>query len=152
MVQFAHIERLVEKASCPFDQRIGLPLAVPVSAHHEDRRIHAKVANALQQIEALSPEQGVAYSRHDHVQQNEVEALTLQDDERVGDRTRRRNLISVPVLEGGEHLPQHVEYVWLVIDDQDSLRCLRVDRHLPFAPRGSTVSGGAMKTYRVRPA
>src|SRR6266545_1144516 len=141
-VQFTQIERLVQIAECPLDQRVGLLPALPVSAHHEDRRIHAKVADALQQVEALSPEQGVAYSRHDHVQQNEVEALTLQDDERIGDRTHRRDLISVPVLEGGEYLPQHVEDAWLVIDDQDSFRCLRVDRHLPFGPRRSMVSHG----------
>ena len=68
------------------------------------------------------------------IQQNEVEALTLQDDQRIGDRTRRRDLISVPVLEAGEDLPQHVEHVWLVVDNQDSLRCLRVDRSLLLRP------------------
>jgi hypothetical protein len=61
----------------PLDQRVGLLPTFPVSAHHEDRRFHAKVADALQQVEALSTEQGVAYSRHDHIQENEVEALTV---------------------------------------------------------------------------
>jgi hypothetical protein len=139
-VQFAQIERLVQIAECPLDQRVGLLPALVVSAHHEDRRIHAEVADALEQVETLSPEQGVPYSRHDHVQQNEVKALTLQDVERIGDRMRRRDLISVPVLKAGDDIPQHVEHVWLVIDDQDSLRGLRVDRRLPLGPRGSKAS------------
>jgi len=141
MVQFAQIEWLVQKADCPLDQRVVLPPAVPVSAHHEDRRIHAQVADAFEQVEALSPEHGIAYSGHDHVQQNEVEALTLQDGERVGDRLRRRDLISVPVLEGGEGLPQYIEHSWLVVDDEDALRFLRVDCHFPFGPRVSALLG-----------
>jgi hypothetical protein len=104
------------------------PSGPPVSAHHEDRRIYAEVAAALQQ--ALCPEQGVACSRHDHVQQQEIEALSLQDVQRLGDRPRRRNLISVPVLEGGEDLPQQVEHVWLVNDDQP-----RVNRSSSLRPR-----------------
>ena len=148
-VQSAQIERLVQIAECPLDQRVGLLAALVVSAHHEGRRIHAKVADALEQVETLSPERGVPYSGHDHVQQNEVEALTLQDVERIGDRTRRRDLISVPVLEAGDDIPQHVEHVWLVIDDQDSLRGLRVDRHLPLGPRGSKVPSGQLSLERV---
>ena len=60
MVQFAQIERLVQIAECPLDQRVGLLPTFPVSAHHEDRRFHARVADALQQVEALSSKQGVA--------------------------------------------------------------------------------------------
>ena len=47
-VQFAQIERLVQIAECPLDQRVGLLPALVVSAHHEDRRIYAKVADALE--------------------------------------------------------------------------------------------------------
>jgi hypothetical protein len=89
-VEFAQIERLVQIAECSLDQRVGLLAALPVSAHHDDRRIRAKVVDALQQVDTLSPEQGVAYSRHDDIEQNEIEALTLQDEERFGDRRRRR--------------------------------------------------------------
>ena len=59
-VQFSQIEWLVQKANCPLAPRVGLPPAVPVSAHHENRRIHAKVADALHQVEALTPEQGAS--------------------------------------------------------------------------------------------
>jgi hypothetical protein len=43
----------------------------------------------------------------------------------------------VPVLEGGEGLPQHIEHSRLIIDDQDSLRCLRVDRPSSLRPARS---------------
>src|SRR5262245_38935912 len=72
-VQFAQIERLVQIAECPLDERVGLLPALVVSAHHEDWRIYAKIADALEQVETLSPAHGVPDSRHDHVQQNEVE-------------------------------------------------------------------------------
>jgi hypothetical protein len=41
------------------------------------------------------------------------------------------------VLEGGEGLPQHIEQSRLIIDDQDSLRCLRVDRPSSLRPARS---------------
>jgi hypothetical protein len=61
-----------------------------------------------------------------------LDEAAVWHDERIGDRLRRRDLIGVPVLEGGEDLTHQVEHVRLVIDDQDSLHGLRVDRRLPF--------------------
>jgi hypothetical protein len=134
----------VQIPECSFGNCVGLPPALIVAAHHEHRRRHTEVANALEQVEALSPEQGVACSRQDHVQQHEVEALTVQNGKRIRNRTRRRDLISVLVLEPGEDFPQYVDHVRLVINDQNSLRCLRVDRNLPFGLRGSKVSRGQL--------
>src|SRR6267142_6899581 len=74
-IQFAQIERLVQITDGPRDQRVGL-LGVPAATHHEDRRVHAEVADALEQVEALLPGPAGACLWHDHVQQNEVEPLT----------------------------------------------------------------------------
>src|SRR6185503_3391959 len=69
-VQVAYIERLVQIPDRPRHQRLGLP-GVPVTTHHEDWRFHAKVADALQQVETLFP--AVAHPWNDHVEQNEIE-------------------------------------------------------------------------------
>src|SRR2546422_9332780 len=49
-VQFAQFERLVQIAGRALDQRFGLP-GVPATTHHENWRLHAKVADALQEVE-----------------------------------------------------------------------------------------------------
>ena len=121
-LQLVQIERLVQVAERAQGQRVRLLAGIPVSTHHEDRRAHAVVENVLQHVETLPPEHGVAYSRHDHVQKNQVEALTLQDAQRFSDSLRRRDLVRVFVPVGGDELAQHAEHVRLVIDDQDSLR------------------------------
>jgi hypothetical protein len=70
MVQVAYIEWLVQIADRPREQRLGL-LGVPAATHHEDWRVHAKDAEAFQQVEALLPVG--AFPWNDHVEQNEIE-------------------------------------------------------------------------------
>src|SRR5438093_654395 len=54
-------------------QRLGL-LGVPGTTHHEDWRLHAKVADAFQQVETLLP--AAADPWYDHVEQDEIERST----------------------------------------------------------------------------
>src|SRR2546422_4219899 len=122
MVQLTHIERLVQVASGSFDQRLGLLLGVPDGGHHEDWRLHAKVADALQQVEALYPGPGVAHAWHDHVQQDEIELLPSQYVVSVDNGIRRGDLVRVPVLEAGKDVSQQRDQDRLVVDDQDALR------------------------------
>src|SRR4029453_2504815 len=120
-------------AESPFAQRIGFLPTLIVSAHHEHRGLHTQLADAFEYVEALSPQNGIANARHHHVQQNQIEALSLKDAERVSHRTRGRDLICVFMPEGRHDVPHHVQHPWLVIDNEDTLRCLRV--HLvPFGP------------------
>ena len=47
--------------------------------------------------------------------------------------------------EGGQDLPQHIKHALLIIDDEDSFRWLRVDRHFLFsARRGSADAESAI--------
>jgi hypothetical protein len=119
--QFVEIERLVQKADDSCAQGVAFLLSVQVPAHHEDRRVHTKIANARQQVEPLSPKQGVTYSWQNHVYENEIKVFPLNDDERIGDRLSRRDLTRVPVPERADDLPQHLEHARLIIDDKDAL-------------------------------
>ena len=73
-----HIERLMDIANSPFAQRISFFVDLIVSAHHKDQRLHPQRADAFEDIEPLSPENGIAYARHHHVQQDQIEALSLR--------------------------------------------------------------------------
>jgi hypothetical protein len=125
-IQFTQVERLAQITDSPLDQHLGLPLGVPTATHYEDWRLHAEVTDALQQVDALFPGGPAGACRwHDQVQQNEVELLTSQDIERIGNRMRRSNLVSVPVLEASKELTQYPHHVRLIVDDEDSLRHAR---------------------------
>jgi hypothetical protein len=97
-------------AKSPFAQRISFFVDLIVSAHHKDRRLHPQRADAFEDVEPLSPENGIAYARHHHVQQDQIEALSLKDGERISNRTRCCDLICVRVPEGRHDVPR-VYYV-----------------------------------------
>ena len=47
--------------------------ASPATTHHDDWRLHAKVADAFQQVETLLPTGADPWN--DHVEQNEIDTL-----------------------------------------------------------------------------
>ena len=84
----------------PRAQRLGL-LGVPATTHHENWRLHAKVADVFQQVETLLP--AVAYPWNDQVEQNEIERCPQQDVERLGIGIRRYDVVGVPVPKAGKN-------------------------------------------------
>jgi hypothetical protein len=112
----------VQIAGRAFDHRLGFLLGIPDAGHHEDRRLHAEVPDALEQVEALDPGPGVAQRRHHHVEQDQIEPLPDQEVVRLGDGIGRGDLVRVPVLEAGEDLLQQGNQGRLVVDDEDPLR------------------------------
>src|SRR5262245_60396328 len=84
MIEFTQIERLVQITEGPLDERLDLPRGAAAARHHEDRRRHAEIADALQEIEAGGLlHVPVVDHRQDNVQQNQVELLLQQQDEGV---------------------------------------------------------------------
>src|SRR2546422_4280042 len=71
------------------------------TTHHENSRLHAKVADVFQQVETLLP--AVAYPWNDQVEQNEIERCPQQDVERLGIGIRRYDVVGVPVPKAGKN-------------------------------------------------
>src|SRR4029453_18057182 len=57
---------------------MGFLPALIVSLIMRDRRPHTQLADASEHVEPLSAENGVAYTRHHHVQQNQGGAYAIR--------------------------------------------------------------------------
>ena len=102
-------ERLLHEVHRAELHRLDRRIDRPEARHHDERRVHANVAELAQHVDAREP-------RHPHVGQDDVEAVALRQLESFF--AGRDHLHGVP--RGAQHPARALAHARIVVDEKDA--------------------------------